>query len=136
VPLVKIVATGGILSQRGELSSPAFILARIVGVKRSGLTGNWKQERNMPERVIPTNFQDDETLVFKVASLLMRAMCSQASARLLARDILAAVRPLIERRRDAETEEALLHEYEYGHFREGWLTRVRARLAAQRGGVR
>ena len=90
----------------------------------------------MPERVIPTNFQDDETLVFKVASLLMRAMCSQASARLLARDILAAVRPLIERRRDAETEEALLHEYEYGHFREGWLTRVRARLAAQRGGVR
>ena len=99
----------------------------------------------MPERVIPTNFQDDETLVFKVASLLMRAMCSQASARLLvlfaksvARDILAVVCPLIEARQDEALVENACHVLREDAFGEQYVVRfrvaLRARLAAQRKG--
>jgi len=92
----------------------------------------------MPERVIPTNFQDDETLVFKVASLLMQVMCSQASARLLARDILAAVRPLIEARQDEALVENACHVLREDAFGEQYVVRfrvaLRARLAAQRKG--
>ena len=49
---------------------------------------------------------EDEALVERIAAMLRRNHTSWSSCRITAREILAAVRPVIEARRDAEWREA------------------------------